>query len=92
MRALVTSKIITCKLLFTLLFFILLTLPDNKVSDTMRKKVYMHLFTGVQAGTPQQQAPITVGPKRMHERVACFCSYVLTILRAFCSQALSPTH
>ena len=49
------------------IYFILLTSPDNKVSDTTRKKVYMHIFTGVQVGTPQRQAPITVGPKRMRE-------------------------
>ena len=68
-RALVTTKIITGKLLVTLFFFLLLTLPDNniKVSGTTRKKVYMYIFTRVQAGTPQHQLPITAGPKRMRE-------------------------
>ena len=57
---------------YFIFFFLLLTSPDNniKVSDTTRKKVYMHIFTRVQAGTPQQ--PV----------VACFCRYVSTILRA----------
>ena len=54
---------------YFIFFFLLLTSPDNniKVSDTTRKKAYMHIFTRVQAGTPQHQLPITVGPKRMRE-------------------------
>ena len=43
------------------LYFILLTSPCNK-SDTTKKSV--HIFTGVQVGTPQQLASITAGPKR----------------------------
>ena len=54
---------------YFIFFFLLLTSPDNniKVSDTTRKKVYMHIFTRVQAGTPQHQLPITAGPKRVRE-------------------------
>ena len=54
---------------YFIFFFLLLTSPDNniKVSDTTRKKVYMHIFTRVQAGTPQHQLAITAGPKRMRE-------------------------
>ena len=40
--------------------FFFLTLP-NKLSDTTKKSV--HIFTGVQAGTPPQRAPITAGPR-----------------------------
>ena len=40
--------------------FILLTSPNNKISDTTKKSV--HIFTKVQAGTPQQRAPITADP------------------------------
>ena len=45
------------------IYFILLTSPDNKVSDTTRKKVYMHIFMGVQVGTPQRQVTITAGQR-----------------------------
>ena len=47
-----------CYLLYFIL--ILLTLPDNKVSDTTRKIMYMH----IQAETPQQQAPILLRAQR----------------------------
>ena len=62
-RALVTCKIITGKLLFTIFILILLTSPDNEVSDTTRKIMYMH----IQAETPQQQAPILLRALRERE-------------------------
>ena len=39
--------------------------PNNKISETTKKSV--HVFTGVQPGTPQQRAPLTAGP-RHHRR------------------------
>ena len=48
----------TCIIRF---YFFLLTSPNNKISDTTQKSV--HILTGVQAGKPQQRAPITVGPR-----------------------------
>ena len=36
-------------------------MPNNKIFDT-EKKVYMYSQDWVQAGTPQQRAPITAGP------------------------------
>ena len=50
-----------------LLYFILLTSPDNKISDATKKSIDVCIFTGVQVGTPQQQAPFTAGPKRLRE-------------------------
>ena len=47
-----------CYLLYFIL--ILLTSPDNVVSDTTRKIMYLH----IQVETPQQQAPILLQAQR----------------------------
>ena len=69
---------------YFIFFFLLLTSPDNniKVSDTTRKKVYVHNYIHKSTGGDTTTSIANYcGPKE-NERVACFCRYVSTILRA----------
>ena len=56
-----TSKATHPNIFYFILFFSLLTLPNNKISETTKQSV--HICTGEQMGTPQQQVPSTVGPR-----------------------------